>query len=449
MPVLAAAGRKWKHALGIMAFVCLGVTTGCSDDSGGGTEIPDAALPDAAAPDAAVPDATSTDGSAPDAEPDGGQTGVGPLLEMPLLESPQPNLPFNHSAEVTVAAHDGHVALAYINMHFAGADTFETTGFHKRVGVAVSHDRGETFSNAIDPGCGDQTTDPVIRAAADGTFWLATWDTNAGAGVLASSSDHGESWQPVVSDISMGDKEWIAIDDVGSAVYLGAVSGFWKYAFDGTELAHHSGGGMMLGAYVDPDGAHFATFDTNEAFISLRWDAINPPQQESEALSRGFGNMELNHCASLGATADGGQWFVRAVREGQTGAVMLRVRHFPDDAGTDIQVNTPGTVAFFPAAALDGNGRLHLIWYEIGGVQGTLNYTHTLSADLEGGFAETTIIDPAACPGGDWYPYFISSEGGRRLREYIDITVDENRAHLAWTHAPTAPSRVYATYVAF
>jgi hypothetical protein len=59
------------------------------------------------------------------------------------------------------------------------------------------------------------------------------------------------------------------------------------------------------------------------------------------------------------------------------------------------------------------------------------------------------VIDPDACPGGNWYPYFSSAEGGRRLREYIDITVDGNRAHLAWTHAPVAPSRVYSAYVQF
>jgi hypothetical protein len=368
---------------------------------------------------------------------------------MPLLDSPYPDRPFNHTAEVTVAASDGHVALAYINMHFAGADTFDTSGFHKRVGVAVSHDGGETYSNAIDPGQGAQTTDPVIRVAADGTFWLATWDTDSFAGSLASSTDHGDTWQTVVSDISMGDKEWIAIDDAGQAVYLGAVSGFWKYAFDGTELAHDTGGGMMLGAYVDGNGSHFAALGTDHTFVSLLWDGVSAPAQEGEAMIGGVNDQELNHCASLGATSDGRQWYVRAVRSATSGAVMLRVRDLPGDEGADVQVSSPGAVAFVPAATIDDSGRLHIIWYEIDGPMGKLMYTRTLSDDLEGGFEDPIVIDPDACPGGDWYPYLVSSEGGRRLREYIDIAVDGNRAHLAWTHAPGPPSRVYATYVSF
>ena len=134
--------------------VCLYLTPGCSDDSNG-TSL---------TPDGAAPQASVTDGAVEDCGADGGQIQVGPLLEMPLIDSPIVDRPFNHSAEVTIAALNGHVALAYINMHFLAADTFDTTGFHKRVGVAVSHDRGDGFGPGIDPGAGTQTTDPVIRA---------------------------------------------------------------------------------------------------------------------------------------------------------------------------------------------------------------------------------------------------------------------------------------------
>jgi hypothetical protein len=414
--------------------VCVHLAPGCSDDSSGTNQTPDGAQPDGAVEDGGA---------------DGGEVQVGPLLEMPLIDSPIVDRPFNHSAEVTIAAFNGHVALAYINMHFLAADTFDTTGFHKRVGVAVSHDRGDSFGPGIDPGGGTQTTDPVIRAGSDGSLWLATWDTDFGRGTLVSSTDHGENWQTVVTDISLGDKEWIAIDDAGQAVYLGAVSGFWKYGFDGTTLAHEPNGGMMLGAYVDSGGAHFATTGPDDSFVSLSWDGSGSPIQEGQGMPGGAGNMELNVCASLGRTSDGGQWVVRATRTPPNGAVMLRVRHLPGDEGTDIQISRTGTVAFFPAAATDNSGRLHVIWYEISGAAGVLKYTKSVSSDLTQGFDEAIVIDPDACPGGDWYPYFSSAEGGRRLREYIDITVDGNRAHLAWTHAPVAPSRVYSAYVQF
>src|SRR5262249_46994735 len=71
------------------------------------------------------------------------------------------------------------------------------------------------------------------------------------------------------------------------------------------------------------------------------------------------------------------------------------------------------------------------------------------SSDLTQGLLPPIVIDPAALPGSGWYPSFDSAAGGRRVREYIEIAVDGNRAHLAWTHAPTAPSRVYAAYVEF
>ena len=52
----------------------------------------------------------------------------------------------------------------------------------------VSHDDGESFGAAIDPAMGDQTTDPIVRSAADGSFFLANWDTAmTTAGTLARS----------------------------------------------------------------------------------------------------------------------------------------------------------------------------------------------------------------------------------------------------------------------
>lgn len=71
-----------------------------------------------------------------------------------------------------------------------------------------------------------------------------------------------------------------------------------------------------------------------------------------------------------------------------------------------------------------------------------LRYARSASSDLSQGFGASTVLDRNAAPGGGWYPFLDSATGGRRLREYIDVAVDGDRLHVAWTHAPAAPSRV-------
>lgn len=128
---------------------------------------------------------------------------------------------------------------------------------------------------------------------------------------------------------------------------------------------------------------------------------------------------------------------------------LCRCSGAPPGAGIDLPLSAPGAKAFMPAGATDRSGRLHAIWYESDGAKGQLVYTRSNSSDFTARFSPPLVIDPDACPGEGWYPHFNSATGGRRLREYVDVAIDGNRAHLAWTHAPTAPSRVMTTYVEF
>ena len=107
-----------------------------------------------------------------DAGMDGTTVTVGPLVELPLLDPTDPGRPFNHGAGTTIAAKEGHVVVAFINIHCDGPDTFGITDAFTAVGVVTSHDHGETFGEAIVP-LGDGTSYagmPVARAAADGTL---------------------------------------------------------------------------------------------------------------------------------------------------------------------------------------------------------------------------------------------------------------------------------------
>jgi hypothetical protein len=403
----------------------------CGSDAPANVDAP--TLPDAArdAP-MQLPDAPET--------PDAAGVRVGALHELPLLPPWDPTRPFNHSTEASIAARNGHVVVASIHMHFASDTSFDVTGFHKRVGVVVSHDDGESFGNAIDPAMGDQTTDPIVRSAADGSFFLANWDTaTVSAGTLAHSTDHGDTWPILVASISVGDHGTLAVDDAHQALY---VLGCSKIGFDGTLLASCTGGTGYPG-YADAQGAHFG------AYLVSRWDGTGAPAQEGAQLPAGASaDLYTKSCAAMGPTLDGGQWIVRGVRDSAT-QIVLRVRHPPTDEGADLPVTAPSQAVFFPAAAIDASGRLHVIWYDTSGPQGVLRYARSLSSDLGAGLGPSIVIDPNALPGNGWYPSFDSATGGRRTREYIELAAFGNRAHLAWTHAPAAPSRVYATYVEF
>jgi hypothetical protein len=127
------------------------------------------------------------------------------------------------------------------------------------------------------------------------------------------------------------------------------------------------------------------------------------------------------------------------------------VRASLEDSGRELTLSRPNAIAFHPAGAVDGAGRLHAVWYQSEGPMGALVYVRSRTARFEEGFSEPRVIDPNACPGHGFYPGEAATEpvGGRRLREYIDVAVDGSRVHVAWTHAPTAPSRVYTSHLDF
>ncbi len=384
--------------------------------------------------------------------PDRGSDGrVGPTIELNLLPDPDAAHPFNHSAETMVTARAGRVVVTYINLHFDSASDFtlaDEADFRKQAAVAVSTDRGVTYSEARPLGH-PMSTDPVVRLAADGTLWASTIDSSFVDHAewrvdLWRSPDLGQSFTRLLHEGPDADKGWLALDDVDGSAYLADVTGYYKVSFAGNVLATHSNGSRVLDAYTDPAGAHFLT----ESFQARLWDGSADPTAEGSALSTGKGDGYPLYCAAMGPTADGGQWIARTIwTSSATLQVVLRVRHLPEDAGTDRPIGPEAS--FYPAGALDGEGRLHLAWYESAGVHGVLKYARSLSADLTLGFCEPRMIDADACPGGGWLPEFDTASGGRRLREYIGVAVDGRRAHIAWTHAPAAPSRVRTMYVDF
>jgi hypothetical protein len=441
-------------------FSLLLIFAACGDDS---TPVaPDGPVdaPVDAAPDANTADALCMysvgDGSADaiPAECASGSAGVtvGPLTELPFLPAPAANCAYNTDFEASVAAKGGHVVIGHINLAINGPSTYCS----KRVALSISHDSGMTFAAPLDvPNSTSDTTDPVLQVDATGQFWLSRLTSSTSqACILASSADHGTTWRTVADGLACDDKEWMVVDSTNQAVYGCAYAGCWKVGFDGSMLAQSSSRGDGCSGYADGAGAHFFRTTSNPVGIGPAdiqvWNGTGDPVLEGNRINVGPDANLFNYTGtSLGRTADGGQWIIRAVRTGNLSSLVLRVRHLPGDEGTDIPIGTAGEVAILPSAALDATGKLHVVWYDSACANGVLKYAHSLTSALVDGFTPAQIIDPNATPGMGWYPYYVGANADRRLREYIGIAVDGNRAFIAWTHAPSCTSRIWTTYVDF
>lgn len=384
------------------------------------------------------------DARAPDAGPE--PPYLGPVHELGLLP-PQGGLVYNHSNEVQLAVSGDRIAVAYLNLHFVSADDFTTDAtFIRTLGVAVSEDGGASFDPPAAAPFGRQPTDPNLRVDPDGTFWLATFDFDTidtgGKGAIARSSD-ARSWTAVVEEEDFGDKNWLAIDPDGGEVFVAAVAGWWRIA-DGVVTRSTDAGAQFVGGYAR-DGA--VAYSQTTSGQVMRWDGSAAPSTDPAPAPVG---STFYHTVSmpLGPTADGGEWFLRST--GDTAAAPLMLFHAPA-AGpeADIALTDADAITFLPAADLDDQDRLHVVYYDSsGGAAGRLLYTHSLAGDFSRGFTDPMVIDSEATP-ALFFPEIDTPSGARRLREYVDIQVAGSRAYIAWTHAPVAPSRVHAGYVQF
>jgi hypothetical protein len=232
---------------------------------------------------------------------------------------------------------------------------------------------------------------------------------------------------------------------IASLATNGASRGAYLFDSD-TEVDRNA-----VDGYVDTLGAaHFLTLKPEV----VTWDGTGvtdvsgtlPPLAEEA-------NVWTRSSGAIGLTAFGTEWLIRALRTADGAHVVWRERHLDQgDDGVDVPITATDGVAVLPVAAVDASGRVHVVWYDTTAARGVLRYTHSVSSQLDDGFLPSIVVDDDACPGNRWYPYSADPrlpDGGRRLREYIGIAISGTRAHVAWTHAPIAPSRVRTTYIDF
>lgn len=381
-------------------------------------------------------------GTAQPVTPDAG-TDAGPI-ELPTLPG------YNHNSQIAIAARDGVVVLASMNEKLESADAFgprlTDDPAYQRVALAVSVDRGDRFGApaAAFPDV-VRTRNPAVAVGANGTFWLKAVDGDDGGHVARLEPD-------VTARTAVGPTgatSWIAVDDkVG--VFVVGFRGDTLLDLDGAIVARYDEQVSVLSAavaaYVDPQARAVCSLDHSTVTC---WDGASLPEQLGPAMPIGDDeNAWTALSGAIGVTPESGQWIVRALRFTDRAEVVVRVRnlHLGHD-GSDRPVSAPGEVALLPAAALDGAGRLHVVYYDTSGPRGVLRYTRSLTADVSRGYAPSIVLDDDACPGDGFYPYEASEDppGGQRLREYIGIAVDGDTVHIAWTHAPEAPARVWTT----
>ena len=372
-----------------------------------------------------------------------------PPIELTPLPSPDPQRPFQHAAEVSIAARDGHVVIAAINLHTDGSETLETSSLLRGVGLAVSHDFGATFEATTDPGLvaagATDTTDPVVRASAGGTFWFSTIATNPNRGLLFRSTTKGQSWDVVENALPVADKEWLAVAADGGLV-MGANGGVWSFDAAGVVRASYLGDPdwPVMGAYVDARGAYFVL---ERSVASWTGD---PSFGLEGSLIAATPDWTPGWSVPIGPTADGGTWAIYdrqlPTDQGRQSVVEMRLFAGGDTSGQAIPISAPGVPAFMPAAAADSEGRVHVVWYESAGPRGVLMSARSVDRDLRMGFGAARVVDPNACPGQGWIAEPTQAAPDRRLREYIDLAVDGRRVHAAWTHAPTLPARIYTSH---
>jgi hypothetical protein len=421
----------YLDAMSRLAFAAI-LLVGCGDDEGG-------TAPDAT-PDAAPPDAPTVR--------------VGPVVELPLLEPLDPAFPAIHSNEASLAARGGTVVVSYVNRPYLSLDSWENQGELRADAVAVSHDAGETFALVPQDGPFPTSSDPVVRIGAQGPFWLVRLHVEGEWPCSVRTSPDGSIWT-ALPDLACGDKPWLAVDPTGDVGWVASDAGWARIPLDGSPPATlpmfigTAGNHKATAGFVDAEGAHMLSVGSDDGlfeeteFEVARWDGVNPEVVELDDLPGSFGrdNTVTLFSASMGRTVGGSTWILHTDDTDNVPNVVVTLL---DAAGaTTVPLSAPGGTAFHPAGALDGEGRLHTIWYETSGPAGVLMYTRSRSADLTQGFENPIVIDDDATPGAGWTPVGETF----RLREYIDLAVDGARIHMAWTHAPAPPSRVVTRWL--
>lgn len=407
-----------------------------------------------------------------------GRRAVGPYLSI------QVNVDGAGNNIVGDAANEPSIAVdpTWPNRMAIGWRQFDTVASNfRQAGVGYSSDGGRTwtFPGVLDPGV--FRSDPVLAAAADGTFHYNSLsvDANYWCDVFTSSTA-GSSWSPPVYAYG-GDKAWMAVDRTGG-IGDGNIYAAWDYAgCCGDDWFNRSVDGAQTFEYpvqipsfpywgvtaVGPDGevyvAGTTSYGVDDAFavatsttvadpgLPMTFDGSAPVALGGALLYGGGPNpggllgqvwIAADHSSGpargnvyvLASVDPPGAdpldvHFVRSTDGGATWSAPVRVN---DDPIGSNAWQWFGTMAVAP------NGRIDVIWADTrndpGGYDSQLHYAFSVDAGLT--WSANEPLSPAFDPHLGW-------PNQDKLGDYYDMESDLVGAHVAYAATFNGEQDVY------
>ncbi|MBP9144392.1 MAG: exo-alpha-sialidase [Thermoanaerobaculia bacterium] len=321
------------------------------------------------------------------------------LLPQPRFDAS--SLPSGATPEVRLGADDSHTqnetAIAIDgDTVVAGWNSFDGVGV--KMGVGRSADGGDTWSSALLGGF-DVMSDPAIAAAGAGVWYYSYIARGGIAGsdldiFVQRSVDDGVTWLApvaVTADANFDDKSYVAAQgnevlvayaDFGTSpakIHAArSIDGGVSFDHD-TVLANASVGGNGACPVIAPDGTFYVFWrDSFQQFLWMSrsddagetWTpdaAIVAMQPLPSSVPAPAGGYRLLNLPAAAAAPNGdlvvvwndqllGDADILAIRStdgGDTWSLPARVNDDP-----------PGALQFFPWVAIDGQGDVHVVWYD-------------------------------------------------------------------------------------
>lgn len=358
-------------------------------------------------------------------------------------------------------------------------DTITSNFRQAGVGYTIDGGRTWTFPGVLDPGV--FRSDPVLEAAADGTFYYNSLSVNGNYWCdVFSSGDAGSTWSAPVYAYG-GDKAWMAVDRTGG-LGEGNIYAAWDYAgCCGDDWFNRSTDGAQSFEYpapipsqpywgvttVGPDGTVYVagttSYGSDNAFaVAFSTTVQNPgaPLAFDGAVQVGLGGALLYGGGPNPGGLLGQVWVAADHSSGPT-AGNLYLLASVDPPGADpldvhlvrssdggltwsppVRVNDDpaGTNAWqwFGTMGVAPNGRIDVIWNDTrgdpGGYDSALYYAFSLDGGLS--WSPNEPLSPA------WNPH-LGWPQQDKIGDYFDIESDLVGAHVAYAATFNGEQDVY------
>lgn len=347
---------------------------------------------------------------------------------------------------------------------------------YRRIGVGVSHDGGETFTDTLFPDSAyPRASDPGICADSSGNFYAHVLSLNNSGGLAGAaisvfkSTDGGDTWadpvDAVTSPFGLLDKQMIACDRTGGATD-GYIHLAWYDVSMGIRTTRSTNGGASFQSSrqvsgggsvqwpvpaVGPQGQVYIGW-VNFSDVELKFDrssdagrtwgpdkTITPLLITNEPLNGGVD--VLSYPAMMVDTTDGprrGTIYVAYIDRREPGSdtdIFLRSSTDEGETWTEpIRVNDDsldsGADQFHPWLVVDESGALAIIWLDRRDDPENLEWNAYLARSFDGGQSFTPNVRVSTASSS---PSGAGSATAGMIGEYIGIDSLAGDLYTVWT----------------